>query len=321
MRTIALEEHFRSQAVRDALSSGLLRQLESPTLGPVLQKLDDVDEQRIADLDATGIDVQVLSHAPVGGDTLERRDEHELVRRINDELAEIMRRHADRYAGFATLPMSDPEGAAAEFTRAISELGMRGAMVHGTTNGRFLDDRSFVPVLATAEQLHVPIYIHPAPPPEPIRRSYYEGFAPDVSWVLATSGWGWHIETGLHVLRLVLSGAFDRYPGLQVIIGHAGEALPFMLARTNNVLGRFTKLERPPRDYFVQNVHYTISAFFTPEPLRCLMDVIGVDRVMFAVDYPFSANEAGSNFIRSAPISDSDREKITHINAEALLGV
>lgn len=319
MRTIALEEHFRSSAFRKAQASGTIGVQESPILEAAVGRLYDVGEERLASMKASGIDVQVLSHAPPGPQELEPPAAVALAREMNDELGALVRAQPSSYAGFAMLPTNDPDAAADELHRAVRELDLRGAMIHGTTCGRFLDHPSFSPILEAAEQLGVPIYLHPAPPPAAIRDPYYSGFAPEVSGALATSAWGWHIETGLHVLRLILAGAFDRYPRLQVIIGHMGETIPFMLARTDRVLGQFTKLERRPRDYFLQNVHYTTSGFFTPEPLRCLLDVIGADRLMFAVDYPFSSNDVAGNFLRAARLTPDDREKIAHGNSEALL--
>jgi predicted TIM-barrel fold metal-dependent hydrolase len=319
MRTIAIEEHFRSEAARKALASGQLSDADYPMLAPALADLDDVGGGRLAGLDGAGIDVQVLSHTPPGPEAAGPGAAVVLAQAMNDELAAIIREHPARYAGFAMLPTAQPVPAADELCRAVTQLGLRGAMVHGTTAGRFLDHPDFAPILEKAAQLGVPIYLHPAVPSPTIRSAYYSGFAPEVSAYLATSAWGWHIETGLQALRLVLAGTFDRHPGLQVIIGHMGEALPFMLARTDSVLNRHTKLERPLLDYFTQNLHYTTSGFFTHAPLGALVEVVGTGRVIFAVDYPYSSNTQARAFLDAMPVSASVREQIAHGNAEALL--
>jgi uncharacterized protein len=318
VRVIALEEHFRSEAFRRRQAEGF-GPPDRAALAVEVEQLYDVGAGRVADLDAAGIDVQVLSHTPPGPEAMEPNEGVRFARELNDELASIVRATPDRYAGFAMLPTSAPESAAIELQRTVTELGFVGAMLHGTTSGRFLDDPFFWPIFEEAERLRVPIYLHPAPPPAPVRDAYYSGFPADLAFALATSGWGWHIETGLHVLRLALAGLFDKHPQLQIVVGHMGEALPFMLARADGILSRFAKRDRPLREYLRGNVHYTTSGFFSPEPLRCFLDVIGADRLMFAVDYPFSPNPAGRAFLESAALSQDDREKVAHRNAETLL--
>jgi predicted TIM-barrel fold metal-dependent hydrolase len=240
---------------------------------------------------------------------------------MNDELAEAIRGNPDRFAAFAMVPTPEPDAAAEELRRAVAELGFKGAMVHGTTRGRFLDDRFFWPIFEEAERLGVPVYLHPAPPSAAIREAYYGGLAPEVAYALATWAWGWHVETGLHAMRMVLGGVFDRYPELQVVIGHMGEAVPFLLGRADSVLGPFATLQRPVREYFVQNFHYTTSGLFTTPPFNCLLEIAGASRVLFAVDYPFSSNEQALAFLRTVAISSEDRERIAHGNTEALLRI
>lgn len=322
MRAIAVEEHFRSNAFRAARETGRLGEAGelSPVVERVAARLEDLGAGRLADMDAAGIDVQVISHNVPGPEACHPGHAVALAREMNDELAAAIRAHPDRYAGFAMLPTPDPDAAAGELRRAVSELGFKGAMVHGTTGGRFLDDGSFRPIFEEAERLRVPVYLHPAPPPPAVREAYYGGLAPDVANALGTSAWGWHVETGLHVLRLVLAGVFDRFPELQVVIGHMGEAVPFLLWRADSVLGRFARLERPVREYFVRNVHYTMSALFARPPFNCLLEIAGPGRVLFAVDYPFSDGRQARDFLDALPLTPEDRERIAHGNAEALLG-
>ena len=323
MRTIAIEEHFRSNAFREAQAAGRLGDAggRSAAIDRAADRLADLGPGRLSEMDAAAIDVQVVSHNVPGPEAFAAAEAVVIARDMNDELAEAIRAHPDRLAGFAMVPTPDPEAAAGELRRAVIELGFRGAMVHGTTGGRFLDDPFFWPIFAAAEHLRVPVYLHPAPPPAAVRDAYYGGFPAEVAYVLATTAWGWHVETGLHALRLVLAGVFDRYPALQVVIGHMGEAVPFMLGRADSVLGRCATLERPVREYFVRNFHYTTSALFTAPPFDCLLEIAGAGRVLFAVDYPFSSNQQARDFLLSAPISPLDRERIAHGNAEALLGL
>jgi uncharacterized protein len=321
MRLIAIEEHFRSSALRSAaLPAGAARAL-SPD-HPMMKRmalLDDIGDDRLADMDAAGIDIQVLSQtASAIADPVEAA---RVARESNDELAAAIALHPDRFAGFALLPMLDPDAAVAELERTVTELGFKGVLISGIQQGRFLDDELFWPVFAAAERLEVPIYLHPWMAPEPVREAYFDGLDPMVGAILGAAGWGWHVETGLHVLRLILSGVFDRFPGLQFIIGHMGEALPFMLERSSQTLSPVSGLPRPVADYFREHFWVTTSGMFSFPPLLCLLLVMGVDRVIFSVDYPYATNAEGRAFIDALPISPADKEKIAHGNVERLLGL
>lgn len=306
MRTIALEEHC-------LLGPG---GMPGPADGPMAERLHllrEVGPGRLADMDASGIDLQVLSEAALGAPP-----DAAAATAANDRLAAAVAAHPARFAAFASLPAA-PAAAADELERAVTRLGLRGALINGQLGGRFLDDPAAAVVLARAEALGVPLYLHPAEPPAAVRDAYYAGFAPPVTQLLATAGWGWHIESGLHVLRLILAGVFDRFPRLQVIVGHMGEALPFMLARSETILDPVAGLSRPLGAYFRDHVHVTTSGFFTVPPLLCALLVLGADRILFSVDYPFSPNARGRAFLETAPLAPADREKIAHGNAERLL--
>lgn len=312
MRVIAIEEHFSTE---DLLASGT----NTPP-PPIRAKLVDVGDARIADMDAAGIDMQVLSPNAPSVQVLEPALAVEVARRTNDRLAEIVAAHPDRFAGFATVPTPDPAGAVVELERSIKELGLKGAIVHGHSRGHFLDDKRFWPVLECAEDLGVPIYLHPAPPPEAVMIAYFSGLDEEVGRALSTSAWGWHVETGMHALRLVVAGVFDRFPRLQIMLGHMGENIPFSLARADSTLGRVTRhLERPVADYFHENFYITTSGYITFPPLLCALLVFGADRLMFSVDFPFADNKSATEFLAAAPISPPDRHKIAHGNVERLL--
>ncbi len=323
MRTIAIEEHFIAREFIVAMRSNAstLGGVKHPLMTPERQgRLADLGPIRLNDMDKSEIDLQVISNIttvvpPRPGDESVR-----LAREANDQLAAAVAAHPDRFAGFASLPMAQPEAAADELERAVHSLGLKGAMIYGTTGGRFLDDLSFLPVLERAAALSVPIYLHPAEPPAPVREAYYAGLDPAVGITLATSGWGWHSEVGIHALRMILAGLFDRLPTLQMIIGHMGEMIPFMLARIDDMLTPMAKdLARPVSEYFLNNFNITTSGFFTDPPLLLALQVMGADRIIFSVDYPFSRNEQGREFLDHAAISPADKEKISHLNAERLL--
>ncbi|MGD0857351.1 MAG: amidohydrolase family protein, partial [Dehalococcoidia bacterium] len=236
MRTIAIEEHFSTPQCQTDLQKITGQVMFAPLMAEIGQKLLDLGDGRLSDMDAAGIDMQVLSLSGFGIYQLDPATGTALARDCNDALAAAVRTHPDRFAGFAFVALQDPEGAAAELERCVTRLGFKGAMVSGTINGRFLDDPSFQPVLAAAEQLDVPIYLHPGPPPPDVFKAYFSGLPAGVGGALATAGWGWHVENGLHSLRLVASGVFDRFPKLQLIIGHMGENIPFSLARAEERL-------------------------------------------------------------------------------------
>lgn len=322
MRVITLEEHFWTDALTEANRTAQSPARAVPRPGGLADDLRDLGPRRLADMDAAGIDVQVLSVAPPGAQELDPATAVRLAREANDRLAGAVEDYPARFAGFATLPTPDPDVAATELERTVTGYGFKGALIHGHTGGRFLDDEKFWPIFERAEALNVPVYLHPTYPTRQAMEIYYGGFDDAVSAALATAGWGWHAETGLHVLRIILGGVFDRFPGLQMIIGHMGENLPFSLARADERLTPVaTGLKRRVGDYFRDHFYVTTSGYFTDPPLLCALMVLGADRILFSVDYPFASNGRGRAFLDAAPVSQADREKIAHGNAERLLGL
>jgi predicted TIM-barrel fold metal-dependent hydrolase len=195
-----------------------------------------------------------------------------------------------------------------------------GAMVHGTTEGRFLDHSSFEPVLAAAEQLDVPIYIHPHIPPEPVRQAYFSDLPAGPGRVLETAGWGWHSETAVHVLRMVIAGTLDKHPRLRLIIGHMGEMLPMMLARADKVFALDSDhLKRPISRTILDQVWITTSGIFDEPPFLAALLTFGIDRIMFSVDYPYSPDAMGREFLERIALAPADMAKLAHGNADALL--
>jgi predicted TIM-barrel fold metal-dependent hydrolase len=329
MRVVALEEHCLTPALREALGDPIHPYYPVHRWPAALEaRLADIGGGRIAEMDAAGVTVQVLSTAQPGLEHTPGDRAPAVARAFNDTLAAAVAARPDRFAGFAALPTAAPDTAAAELERAVTTLGMVGALVNGRTLERFLDDTFFWPIFEAAEALGVPVYLHPMPPPKAVYDAYYAGFGDDVGFMLGAGAWGWHVEVGLHCLRLILAGVFDRFPALQVIVGHMGEALPFMIARASDVLGGGsalgavgTRMEHPIATYFTRNFHVTTSGFFTDPTLRCALDVIGEDRVMFSVDHPFADSRAGTAWLARTPVSEQIRAKIAHANADRLLGL
>jgi hypothetical protein len=321
VRTIALEEHFWTADLAVPPGTGILAR---PGGADIDARLRDLGDGRIADMDAASIDVQVISHVQPGAQgIIPNGSAPSLAAKLNDDLAAAVARHPGRLAGFAALPTAAPEAAADELQRCVRDLGFAGGLVNSTlgTDGAFLDDPRFDALLARFEELDVPLYLHPAPPPDTVRETLYGGLPPAVSAALATNSWGWHVEAGLHALRLVMAGVFDRHPGLKLIIGHCGEMIPFMLARIDDMMPppSVTGLSGLPSEYFLRHVWVTTSGMFSLPPVMCAIAVFGTDRVLFSVDYPFGPNAAGRAMLDQLPVSPADKAKIAGGNAERLL--
>jgi predicted TIM-barrel fold metal-dependent hydrolase len=313
-QVIALEEHYLDAEVKPHLTG-----IDSPGRPALVARLDDVGQGRLAEMDAAGIDMQVLSHA---APSLQKIEDAELAVRLakgtNDRLAETVRAHPDRFAGFAMLPTADPKAAADELERSVTRLGFKGAMLHGLANGLFLDDKRFWPIFERAQAVDVPLYLHPAIPHPAVIDVYYKDYAEKFPTILRAA-WGFTVETATQSVRLVLSGVFDAYPRLKIIVGHLGEGVPLMLWRIN--MG-FARDGVPPswfRDVYCEHFWVTTSGFFSdPALLHCIQE-IGIDRVLFSVDYPFVENASGTEWAHKIPLAAEDRAKILSGNVKRLL--
>ena len=323
MRIITLEEHFATPGFLDGpgqdLKNAALKFEGRATR--LIEALCDIGDKRMAAMDAAGIDMQVLSLTSPGTEQLDAADAVALTREVNDFLADGVKKNPKRFAGFATLPTAAPDKAAEELERRIKAGGFVGAVINGHNRGRYLDDKFFWPILECAEKLNAPIHIHPTRPPQPVVDAYYAGFSPLLVDMFASPGWGWHIETAVHVIRLILGGAFDRFPKLQLVIGHLGEGLMSMFQRLDNMTPAMTKLKKPVTSYLRENVHYTFSGFNFPATFLDLLLEVGVDRIMFSVDHPYQSMALGKAFLEQIPVSAADRERIAHGNAEKLFGL
>jgi len=281
----------------------------------------DLGESRIKEMDAQGIQMQVISYtAPA--QLVPAAEAALLTRTANDRLAQAIASHPGRLSGFAALPWQDTRAAVGELSRCVHELGLKGVLLLGRPGETFLDDPRYLPVLEKMHELRVPLYVHPYHPVPAVQSSYYSGFSPEVSAELSLGAWGWHHEAGVHVLRLILAGLFERLPNLRIISGHWGEMVPFYLERLDFVLPpELTGLPRRVSDYYQSNVWVTPSGMFDMPHFEFIHKVLGPDRVIWSTDYPYLTMDGAREFLLSLPISEPDREKIAHRNAEALLGL
>lgn len=354
IKKIAIEEHFRPKCYHDYL----LSRKEPPRLevtrnengqklyhdyrftgecntrtAETYNKIMDVSEGRLEVMDEVGIDMQVLSFSAVGFEWHEQGEAQMLTRKINDELSSVIGKHPDKFAGMATLSLSDPLASANELERAIKQLGLKGAMISPHSMGEYIDARKYWPVFEKGAELGVPFYLHPTCPP-PDNQHLYAGY-PELSEAM----WGFAAETGLAAMRLICSGVFDAYPDLKIILGHMGEALPFWMSRLDDRMeamldiaqrdedGELTSiplvklLKKLPSDYIRDNFFITTSGVMWVPPLLCSLLALGSERILFATDYPFESASEAVRFLETAPISKGDKEKISYLNAESLFNL
>ena len=321
LRIIGVEEHMCTSRLRDALRSLPYEVAGISYTDSIYGKLCDVNESRVRDMDAMGVDVQVLSLTTPATQVLEPHEAVTLAREANDFLAELVAANPTRYQGFATLPTPDPDAALDELERCISGLGHRGIMLHGRTGDKFIDHPDFAPIFARAAELRVPIHLHPQRPAATVSDFYYmQGLPEAVGKALSLAAWGWHVETAVNAIRLIISGAFERSPDLQIILGHWGELVPFFLERIDHMLGRVSR-EIAFAPTFLEHFHVAPAGIWSYPMLSNSISELGADRIMFSIDYPFIAPLDGSarRFLEEAPISPADKHKIGHVNAERLL--
>ena len=335
MRIITVEEHYADQRIIDATAqygdpsymaafSEKVRRAYS-SMRFTGDKLLDVDKERFDFMNRQKVDVQVLSYTTPVADTVPTQEAVRICRQANDILADVVKTHPDRFAAFATLPMADPVAASQELDRCVREHHFVGALISGTYQGKFYDDPAFFPIFAKASELDVPISWHPEFTPAVIQNHYYlsDSYPLLSGMIFATAGFGWHLDVGLHMTRLVLSGIFDRLPGLKFISGHWGESIPFMLDRMDQLMRPdITGLKKKISDYFHQNIWYTPSGILSQNQLEYMVKVFGADHIIWALDYPYIPfKECSADFLLSSSLSEEQKELIAHGNAERLLGI
>lgn len=309
---IALEEHYWDEELEKTYTGS-----EAGRPGEQFTRLHDFGTVRIKEMDESGIDMQVLSHGAPSTQKLSAETAVALTRRVNDRLYTVVAGKPERFAAFAALPTAVPEAAADELERT-AKLGFKGAMLHGLANGMFLDDKRFWPIYARAEKLDLPIYLHPSLPHPDVRRVYYDDYVRDFPTV-ARPAWGYTVETATLAIRLVMSGVFEKYPKLKIILGHLGETLPFLVWRIDQALARPGQKAISFRDVFCKNFYITTSGNFSNPALLCCVMEIGVDHILFAVDWPFVMNSPAIAWIEGVPLCDEDKAKILSGNAKRLL--
>jgi predicted TIM-barrel fold metal-dependent hydrolase len=323
MRIITIEDHFETPMMRDKrppLPSAGLAALTArgKKLGfDIEEELHDLTGSRIAAMDAAGIDLQVCSLTMPGTEAFPADIAIPMARDANDRLAAAVKARPDRLAGFAALPTADPAAAAKELERAVKTLGFKGAMINGHCQGEYLDNKKFWPIFEAANALRVPIYLHPREPHPQVMKTYFAGYDD-----LALPAWGFAMETCTHALRLIFSGVFDAYPDFTLILGHLGEGLPFWIHRlddhTDNAVKR-RGLKKTAGQYLRENIVVTTSGNFYTPAFLCTVMALGIDNVIFSVDWPYESNRLGEAWLKDLPISAEDKEKVAHRNAERVL--
>ncbi|WP_158811857.1 amidohydrolase family protein [Beijerinckia sp. L45] len=312
---VSLEEHYWDERCLGPIS--LAASAGSLEIG---RRLANVGEERIQSMDEAGIDMQVLSHTGPSAQAFPKDIAVEKTRRLNDNLAETIARYPSRFLGFAALPTIDPEAAALELTRCVKTLGFKGGIVFGLTDGHFIDEKPFWPIFAAAANLNVPIYLHPAMPHPAVTAAYYADYENDFP-MLTRAAWGFTVEAATQAVRLIVSGALQKYPGLRIILGHLGEGLPFLLWRIQNTLVSKQGVPVDIQNVFKTSFYLTTSGFFSTPALKYVIEEFGSDRVMFSVDYPFMSNTRATDWIRDAKISEPVRHQVMGGTAVRLLHI
>jgi len=309
MAIIAIEEHFTSPA---------LRKLLPPKAGKIQAMLDDAADECIKAMDEANIDIAVMSENNPAAQNLEPDLSVKVAKESNDFLHAMIQANPQRFAGFTALPLPDPKAAADELERGITRLGFKGAMIMGTTRGDFIDDKIHWPVFERAASLDVPVYIHPSP----IKPAILEAFFHGQGALLQGSPLGFGLETLAHSFRLITSGLFDRYPSLKIIVGHLGETGPYTLWRTDHNAGNAGwKLPKSFADYYRTHFWLTTSGAFSNSALACAIAEMGIERIMFAIDWPYINAGLGTQWLRQTPVNDKDRALIAEGNARKLLKI
>jgi predicted TIM-barrel fold metal-dependent hydrolase len=322
MRVIAIEEHFITPMYREKVGANEYRNFYLTSRGQmmghdIMEENLDIGAKRIAHMDAAGVDMQVLSFGSPGPQGFGADVAIPMARDANDRLHAAVKAHPKRFAGFAALPTADPKAAADELERCVKSLGFKGAMIHSHQQGEFLDAKKYWPMWAKAAELDVPVYLHPALPHPQVVKAYFEGYEE-----LARAPWGFAVDTSCHFLRLVFSGLFDACPKLKIILGHLGEGLPFAMHRLNDHSAFAAKrrgLKKEPIQYLRDNMIVTNSGNWFEPAFVCTLLALGADNILFAIDWPYESNRTGMEFFRKLSISDADKAKIAHLNAERLL--
>jgi len=312
-QVIALEEHYWDRELVATYQGGDV--IRAPALE---QRLYDLGELRLKEMDEAGVDYQIISHGASSAQNLPADIALPLTQRVNDRLHAAVKAHPTRFGAFAAVPTHDAKAGADELERCVTKLGFHGGMLHGLANGVFLDDQRFWPIYERAEKLEVPIYFHPAAPQQVVVDRYYKEYV-QVAPAILSAGWGFTVEAATMAIRMVLSGVFEKHPKLKCILGHLGEGIPFLIARMDEALSRGSKVKF--RETFSAHFSVTTSGFFSNPALLCTMQELGIDRIMFSIDYPFVANKTGTDWLKTVPLCEEDKIKLANGNARRILKI
>lgn len=331
LKRIAVEEAFVTEEIaqewKKVLASKFVepgfRMMGQTILGDdpgarmVHSRLVDIGAGRIAQMDRDGIDVAVLSITSPGVQAFDAVTATRLAKDANDVLAKAVHANPTRLAALAAVAPQYPVGAAQELERSVKKLGMKGFLINSHTMGEYLDDRKFWPIFEAAEALDAPLYLHPREPAPGM-------VAPFLDYGLYFAGFGFAVETSLHAMRLIMCGVLDQFPKLRIVLGHMGEGLPFWLQRIDNryllqvKIGAVKKLARLPSEYFLDNFVITTSGVMSAPALKLSIEVLGIERIMFAADYPYESVEEGVKFLDTVDITEKQRQQIYSTNAERI---
>lgn len=331
-KVIAVEEHFMSEGVNKAYKEIFEKNTTDPAQIAKASFIDafvskgfitEVGEKRLAKMDETGVDVQIISYGNNSPMYLDAEYAIPLCRQANDDLAEYCKTAPDRFYGFAALPIADVDAAVKELECCVKELNFKGVVFNGGIDGKFLDDEKFFRIFEKAAELKVPVQLHPGEVDSKVSSHYYQGSWPmSVANIFAGHGIGWHYDSGMQYVRMILSGVFDKLPDLTMICGHWGEILPYYFNRMDTTLTpEVTGLKHNISYYFENNMYITPSGMFFEDDFRFCLDKVGAERIMWATDYPYRINSNSKEFLENFELDDQDKEKIAHGNAEKLFGI
>lgn len=340
MKIITLEEHLIDQEIAEAAKDYFMNDAPymkyQSAVGSVARDIkperpyplsdaeisrlgSDLGEERLCMMDQYGITMQVIScSSPV--QFVSGRRGIELARKVNNRISAAVKNNPERFSGLAMLPWQDPAAAIDELERCVNSLGLKGVLLVGRPGDKFLDAPEYQGVLKALAKKSVPLYIHPFPVVKKVNDVYYDGLTPVISALFALGGWGWHHEAGIQTLRLILSGAFENYPGLTVISGHWGEMVPFYLHRLDEIIPKsISGLTKSILETYKENIFVTPSGMFDLPHFKFIYEVLGADRIMWSCDYPYFSLDGAKTFLSNLPINGGDLEKIAYKNAEKLL--
>lgn len=326
-KLITLEEHYSSPTINQKAAEMMAQDGLKPGFndargngGEMMRLVQNIDDERIAYMDKAGIDTQVISLAGGVPSTLDAKYSVPLCREVNDEMAELAAKYPGRFVVFANLPLADGNAMAEELKRCVKEKHFVGAMLSGHYHGISYDDPMYEPLFAKAEELDVPIYLHPGLVDQAVSEKYYKGsWSPKVQFELAGYGIGWHYDVGIQTVRLILSGLFDRHPNLKIIIGHWGEVVSFYIDRLDEIKQSDTGLQKPVSSYFEENIYVNPSGMTYDSNFRYCLERLGADHILWGEDYPYRMPENIRSMLEEADIPSADKEKIAHGNAERIL--